>query len=87
MVSDLHFMQPTNNDGSIIIRFSKFEYKCSLAKLGLSDSHKCLNKAIEICAIIENDMKLGRFTAKNNDELYRDYPPNLEDTYAIFDKV
>jgi hypothetical protein len=63
-------MKATNNNGSIIIRFSKFGYKYSLTNLGKFDDATRLAKANEICTIIENDIKLGRFTAKNNDELF-----------------
>jgi integrase len=75
MMSDLHFMQPKNNNGSIIIRFSRCEYKYSLTKLGLFCDAVRVAKANEICTIIENDIKLGRFTAKDNDELFTAYHP------------
>ncbi|PZU94925.1 MAG: hypothetical protein DCE90_13990 [Pseudanabaena sp.] len=68
-------MKPTNNNGSIIIRFSKFGYKYSLTDLGRYDDNWAMATARNICAGIETDMKLGRFAAKDNDELFTAYHP------------
>lgn len=71
-------MQAINNNNSIIIRFRKFGYKYLLGKLGLFCDQVSLNKANEICKIIKNDIALGRFTAKDNGELFRAYHPSAK---------
>lgn len=68
-------MKPSNNNGSIIIRFSRFGYKYSLSKLGDFSLKADLARAYDICIAIENDIKLGRFAAKNNQELFAAYHP------------
>jgi len=68
-------MQPTNNNGSIIIRFTKFGYKYSLTKLGNFDDSTAIATAWQICKAIQGDMNIGRFTPKNNDELFTAYHP------------
>lgn len=68
-------MQPTNNNGSIIIRFSKFGYKYSLTNLGKFDDSWSMATARNICAAIETDIDIGRFEAKSNDELFKAYHP------------
>ena len=69
------FMQPTNNNGSIIIRFNKFGYKYSLGNLGKFDSSDNHYEAIRVCRNIELDISMSRFTAKSNDELFTNYHP------------
>lgn len=68
-------MQPSNNNGAIQIRFRKFSYSYSMSKLGRYDDTRSLRQAQSICDAIDNDIKLGRFTAKNNDELFEAYHP------------
>jgi integrase len=68
-------MQPLNNNGSIIIRFQKFKYEYKLGKLGKYDDKQARYKAGEICQAIETDINLGRFSAKDNDELFKAYHP------------
>ena len=68
-------MQPTNNSGSIIIRFTKFGYKYSLSGLGKFNDKVAMATAKSICAVIETDIKLGRFTSKDNASLFTDYHP------------
>jgi integrase len=68
-------MQPTNNNGSIIIRFSKFGYKYSLTNLGKFDDVSAMGMAWKICQAISSDIDIGRFTPKNNDELFTAYHP------------
>lgn len=68
-------MQPTNNNGSIIIRFHKFAYKYSLTNLGKFDDKSAIAMAWKICTAIASDIDIGRFTAKNNDELFTAYHP------------
>ena len=68
-------MQPTNNNGSIIIRFTKFSYKYSLTNLGKFDDVSAMGMAWKICQAISTDIDIGRFAAKNNDELFKAYHP------------
>jgi integrase len=68
-------MQPTNNNGSIIIRFTKFGYKYSLTQLGSFTNPSAISIANRICLAIANDIDIGRFTPKNNDELFTAYHP------------
>ena len=68
-------MQPTNNNGSIIIRFTKFSYKYSLTNLGKFDDESAIATAKSICTAIKTDIDIGRFAAKNNDELFKAYHP------------
>ncbi len=83
-------MQPSNNNGSIIIRFTKFGYKYSLTKLGSFDDKDNHYEAVRICRAIELDISMGRFTATNNDELFKAYHPLAKlsshheaNTYAV----
>lgn len=68
-------MQLTNNNGSVVIRFTKFGYKYSLSDLGKFASPDNHYEAIRICRNIELDISMSRFTAKNNDELFTNYHP------------
>jgi Phage integrase family len=68
-------MQPTNNNGSIIIRFTKFRHKYSLTNLGKFDDATAIASAWQICKAILGDMNIGRFKPKNNDELFAAYHP------------
>ena len=68
-------MQPSNNNGSIIIRFTKFGYKYSLTNLGRFDDTDNHYEAIRVCRSIELDISMGRFTARSNDELFTTYHP------------
>ena len=68
-------MQPTNNNGSIIIRFTKFSYKYSLTNLGKFDDASAIATAKSICTAIKTEIDIGRFAAKNNDELFKAYHP------------
>ena len=62
-------MQPTNNNGSIIIRFTKFGYKYSLTNLGKFADTSAMRMCWQVCNAIGNDIDIGRFTAKNNEAL------------------
>lgn len=77
-------MQPNNNNGSIQIRFTKFGYRYSLNKLGKFDDDLAWSKACQICKAILGDMNIGRFTAKDNDELFAAYHPlaNIADHHT-----
>lgn len=68
-------MQPNNNNGNLQIRFSKFGYKYSLNRLGSYHDKQAYSEAVRLCIAIENDIKLGRFTCKDNDELFTAYHP------------
>jgi integrase len=68
-------MQPTNNNGSIVIRFTKFGYKYSLTNLGKFDDSTAYREAMSICESIQVDIRLGRFSPKSNDELFTKYHP------------
>jgi hypothetical protein len=63
-------MKPSNNNGSIIIRFAKFGHKYSLTNLGKFDDSVAIDKAKQICQDIQIDIDRGKFEAKNNDELF-----------------
>ena len=81
-------MQPTNNNGSIIIRFTKFSYKYSLTNLGKFDDHSAMRNSWQICSAIENDIDIGRFSARDSKELFIDYHPlsSLNDHHEVNNK-
>jgi integrase len=68
-------MRPTNNNGSIIIRFTKFGYKYSLTNLGKFNDSTAYREAMSICESIQVDIRLGRFSPKTNEELFKAYHP------------
>lgn len=68
-------MQPTNNNGSIIIRFTKFGYKYSLTNLGKFGDTSAMRMCLQVCNAIANDIDIGRFTPRTNDELFDAYHP------------
>ena len=81
-------MQPSNNNGSIIIRFTKFGYKYSLTNLGRFDDPSAMRTASQICCAIENDIDIGRFSARDSKELFTDYHPlsSLNDHHEVNNK-
>lgn len=68
-------MQPCNNNGSINIRFNRFNYAYKLSKLGNFHEKAAYAEAVRICIAIENDLSMGRFTCANNEELFKAYHP------------
>ena len=68
-------MQARNNNGSIIIRFTKFGYKYSLSNLGKYEDDSAIATAKNICTAIQSDIDIGKFTCKDNNELFTRYHP------------
>lgn len=68
-------MKPTNNNGSISIKFIKFDKKYILSGLGKFADTTAIATAKNICAAIQTDFDIGRFNCEDNKQLFNQYHP------------
>ena len=71
-------IKPSNNNGSILIRFTRNKTKYTLSNLGQFSDRKSIDTATLICERIASDIAIGLFTASNSEELFTKYHPEAK---------